>query len=84
MILLNMWILAYLLASLGREIKCTKLVENLTFTIVLSVMTIIDYGLYKSTSPSIPYTTLFVTHFIIMSSFIIHIWIKYVYATVSF
>lgn len=76
---LSIWIIAYLLASLGKGEKCTKVVGNLTLTTVTSVIALVDYGLYKSMPSS--YIALFAVHLILMASFIIHIWMKYVYCT---
>lgn len=75
---LSIWILAYLMASLGGGRKCISLVGHLTLTTVLSVIAFVDYGLYKSMSG---YTALFATHWIVMAVFITIIWMKYVYST---
>ncbi|CAL4934461.1 unnamed protein product [Urochloa decumbens] len=80
---LSIWIMAYLLATLGRGKSCLRLVGILTYMSVISIIAFIDYMLFKDMPQNIFYEVLFILHFTIMACCISQVWRMFVRESTS-
>ncbi|TKW22610.1 hypothetical protein SEVIR_4G239800v4 [Setaria viridis] len=80
-IFLSIWIMAYVLASLGRGKNCVKLVGILTYMTMISIIAFMDYMLSKTMPQDMLYKVLFGLHFTIMAYCITQVWRVFVKET---
>ncbi|CAL4942901.1 unnamed protein product [Urochloa decumbens] len=80
---LSIWIMASLLATLGRGKSCLRLVGILTYMSVISIIAFIDYMLFKDMPQNIFYEVLFILHFTIMACCISQVWRMFVRESTS-
>lgn len=80
-IFLSIWIMAYVLASLGRGKNCVKLVGILTYMTMISIIAFMDYMLSKTMPQDMLYKVLFGLHFTSMAYCITQVWRVFVKET---